>query len=915
MDVNGLPFRMVSGARDFGLSPETDSARAPDHLAMAEATGHLILASEQPAPDVSEHEGFARQMNGSPAPVADPMGGYAWWREPEGHIAVGGFAAGHFAVELDAAMTGPGVPSDMAFAADDMLFIARRGAVIWHDARSMPRRPGESEDSGRTMPARWADVAVRHADYRADLLCADPSGGGWAFDCTERQLLRVAGVPLRFEALRKVTAPEFSAVELNPDPPRLTPVSPGSVASQWDVVAMACSTGGQLALLAWDGTGGGAAGIFRWTEAGFVLHGRTQGLRFPFSMAWVDDDAVALLATNGRSIARQAYVYAMDGAAKADRQLRPMGRIHPMLHPFATKFCNTIGSRPRHLTIEPDGSEPSGVRPLYPLSGARYARDGSVIVGPLDSRSDGCIWHRLYVEAAVPDGTAIDLELFATDKSGLPAAPAASGPERWSLHRIGSGSGLSSTRQPPTAAWLATPSEVPMAPALLRCPTVAGRAGLFTLLAQHSDRRVRRIKGRYLWMRVRLSGGGQATPELAAVRAYAGRRSWRDSYLPPFYAETLSGTDAAAPGAATPHDFLERMLHSFEGPLTELEGRIAQSWQLTDPMTAPEAALPWLTQWTGIVPHVGEASDRLRQRLAAAPYTAALGGTMAGMLAALELASGGRLITGGRVDPDKPPPVAGQLAIARAGDLAVRGLMLTGAGDGSAGCVFLTGGGVTRGDIVAVEGFRLRRTFATILGADLADEDDPLTLGMVTSGNSFVGDTLIVGDQARSELLALYASEIDASRRDTQAAEAFYRRLAWRVLLLLRGVEDHSSFLRLSAIAQAEVPAHVEVQAHHARHPLIVGAASLVGVDSYLSQSPPPPVVRLGSGVLGRGDYVAGRGGLDRRADGPVPPPPIAVADGPNNLWADTSFTLSGARSRAAEGRQISRYIWMWEEE
>jgi hypothetical protein len=225
----------------------------------------------------------------------------------------------------------------------------------------------------------------------------------------------------------------------------------------------------------------------------------------------------------------------------------------------------------------------------------------------------------------------------------------------------------------------------------------------------------------------------------------------------------------------------------------------------------------------------------------------------------------------------------------------------------------LTGGAVTSGDIVVVEGFRLRRTFATILGADLADEEDPLTLGTARSGNSFVGDTLILGDEARAELLALYRSEVDDSRRDLAAVEQFYARLAHRVLVLVRGVEDPSEIRRLAEIVEEAIPAHVEPQVHRARDPLIVGAASLVGIDTYLAEGLPFERVRLGRSIVGEGDFVAGSGHLDPRSDAPGSIPPVAVARGPGEVWTGSGFTLSAAGSSAAPGRRINRYIWSWE--
>ena len=220
---------------------------------------------------------------------------------------------------------------------------------------------------------------------------------------------------------------------------------------------------------------------------------------------------------------------------------------------------------------------------------------------------------------------------------------------------------------------------------------------------------------------------------------------------------------------------------------------------------------------------------------------------------------------------------------------------------------------MTRGDIVAVEGFRLRRTFATILGARLADADDPLTLGMASSGNSFVGDTLILGEEARSELMALYRADTDFARNSQAGVQEFFARLAHRVFVLVRGITDPSDIIRLRTIAAENAPAHVMVDVSMASTPLIVGAASLVGVDTYLIDAPPVERVRLGRTILGRGDQIQGEGWLDGRADGPVSDPPSAAIQGPSHVWRNAPFRISAAASRAAAGRNIARYIWTWE--
>jgi len=99
---------------------------------------------------------------------------------------------------------------------------------------------------------------------------------------------------------------------------------------------------------------------------------------------------------------------------------------------------------------------------------------------------------------------------------------------------------------------------------------------------------------------------------------------------------------------------------------------------------------------------------------------------------------------------------------------------------------------------------------------------------------------------------------------------------------------------------------------HIARQPLIVGVASLLGIDTFMLPAPAPRRVRIGRSTIGAGDLIAGEGRLDARAEGPLAPRPVAIADGPASVPASTSFLLSAARSEAAAGRTIARSIWTW---
>src|SRR5690606_36551781 len=178
-------------------------------------------------------------------------------------------------------------------------------------------------------------------------------------------------------------------------------------------------------------------------------------------------------------------------------------------------------------------------RPLRALSGNSYADEGRVLIGPIDGQVQGCLWHRLFAEAALADGGAIELALAASDIDTVPSMPDGPDDTACARHVLLPGSRRATDSDVPVAAWLGEDSEIAHAPPLLRCSQRPGMAGLFDCLIQRPGRKVRRIEGRYLWIALTLSGDRRTSPELAAVRVYARRRSWLDLYLPGLYSETL----------------------------------------------------------------------------------------------------------------------------------------------------------------------------------------------------------------------------------------------------------------------------------------------------------------------------------------------------------------------------------------
>jgi phage tail-like protein len=401
---------------------------------------------------------------------------------------------------------------------------------------------------------------------------------------------------------------------------------------------------------------------------------------------------------------------------------------------------------------------------------------------------------------------------------------------------------------------------------------------VFTALIQRSAGPVKALRGRFLWVRIVLYGDGRSTPDIAALRAYASRFSYLENYLPELYRDIQYGRqpDAADPSAA-PADFLERFVSNFEGVLTTLEDRIASAYVLTQPASTPEAAIAWLASWIDATPPPGMPATRSREWLKAAPFLHRRRGTLGGLRLALELATGGRLF---RVAADalraSRPAAPGDLVAVQTldGSASVEGLLLSADGAAMRGEVaVLFGGAVSGGELVILEDFRLRRVVATILGADLADEADPLLPGLTVSGNSIVGDTLMLGEEERKEFLALYGAGLETSAAEERSIAALFEQLAHRVTVLVHQELEPVDLGLVRAVAAREAPAHVEVRVVAARYPFLTGIASLVGVDTYLAPKPPRKPVRVDASAIGERDFVMQAAALDPRVVGAPPRP------------------------------------------
>jgi len=203
--------------------------------------------------------------------------------------------------------------------------------------------------------------------------------------------------------------------------------------------------------------------------------------------------------------------------------------------------------------------------PLVRQGRPRYVTEATLETPVLDGKEPDCIWHRLLIDACIPVDAEIGIETRAANN------------ER-DLQR-------SAWQQEPPVYLRTNGSELPFLSSAARTEpetrNIGTLDGTWELLFQ-------RARGRFMQLRIRVSGNGRTSPRLKALRAYYPRFSYLNRYLPAVYRED----DQSA-------SFLDRFLSNFEGFFTTLEDRIAAVQILFDVRSAPPETLEWLAWWFG----------------------------------------------------------------------------------------------------------------------------------------------------------------------------------------------------------------------------------------------------------------------------------------------------------------------------
>ena len=643
---------------------------------------------------------------------------------------------------------------------------------------------------------------------RPDRIVALASGGALLLDREQKTFWQIVGKPMREQPLAMYPPETPRPCADGPMPQELIDRPDLVLPGGFEAVDMASSPEGETAVLLFptEAEANNPAAVILIAGETVSAPVYLDGVPAPFSIGWIREDEWAVLCEDQK----EAFGFTVPFLTQTpDESIRVSGNRYPLNwgknnSRKNARLCNGL-SRPVYYPST-DKQGHFLIRPLYPLSFPSYPSQVTVCAAHIiDSGEPHTVWHRLLLEAHLPKGTGVIVHVSASENRG----DLENDSEKFD-HSFGAAPG---PRDGPRGTWISDTSEVPFFPGLLTETPKDGTVGIFGVLIQRYGYEIRSLKGRYLKVDMTLTGGGQATPEIAALRIYYPRFSYLDRYLPELYKETDVRQRAQTPGQASGSDFLQRFLCLFEGMLTDMENRVAASHMLTNPICAPAQALDWLGQWVALSDddNLPEKRKRLLIREATALYRKR--GTIKGLARTLALVTG------------------------------------------------------LEEEFVLLEDFRFRRTFATILGRDFSIENDPLLMADIPNANSYLGDTLILGQEEKKEFLTLYGVDIPWNNGDQDVVDNFYARLGNRLTVLVHKQVAKETLGLIRRIVAAEIPAHIEFRVVPASQPLIIGMYSLLGVDTYTSEEPQRHTARVGHSYLGRYDFIQKLPVLDKRLE------------------------------------------------
>lgn len=224
---------------------------------------------------------------------------------------------------------------------------------------------------------------------------------------------------------------------------------------------------------------------------------------------------------------------------------------------------------------------------------AAFELEGRFYSEPLDSRLYRCQWHRVLMRALIESGTEVRVDTFTAESPKTDAEIESLPESRWSTGQLN---------------------------------TQVGE-GDWDCLIQSPP-------GRYLWLRLTLTGDGTSTPAIEQARIYYPRASSLQ-YLPAVYSED-----------AVSRDFLDRFLSIFDTLWGGISDKLCDIASYFDPAASPADAaagtdfLSWLASWLGLTLDRHWPVEKRRRLLENAHRLFELRGTPEGLRLHIELYTG-----------------------------------------------------------------------------------------------------------------------------------------------------------------------------------------------------------------------------------------------------------------------------------
>ncbi len=232
----------------------------------------------------------------------------------------------------------------------------------------------------------------------------------------------------------------------------------------------------------------------------------------------------------------------------------------------------------------------------------------------MDSGIQDCQWHRLAMDAEIPQRSVLEISFYSSDDEEL----------KKTIDEL-----LSDSRKTIRQKVSSMEDEIPWIGPERYYSSDDPRATDGAHEQKRRDMLLKGKSGRYLWLKITLlTFDENVRPAISQMRVFYPRSSYL-RYLPAIYQEDPKSKE-----------FLERFLSLFETVFYDLETEISHVFKYFDPETSPQNFLTWLASWMKIALEEDWPEDKKRKFIQEASSLYKLKGTPSGIEKLIEIYTG-----------------------------------------------------------------------------------------------------------------------------------------------------------------------------------------------------------------------------------------------------------------------------------